>query len=230
MTSLSPRGRALLEAYRAVSDAQDAPDDAMLARLEASIESPAEPPKRAAAWIVAGVAMASTVTAVIAWPRPQPAALEGRAAVSEAVDAARAATPRRAARPPANSSPEPTPEPSLQPPGPSARPGHAPATKPVPAEPAPETSQAQPGLVAELALLRKARAAMRRGDLDAAAQSLSEHGRSFPTGQLSEDRDALWVVLRCRKGAANDGRAAFEAAHPSSHHLAAIAVACGEKD
>ena len=70
---------------------------------------------------------------------------------------------------------------------------------------------------------------MQKGDFEAAAEILEQHGRDFPTGQLREDRDALWVVLRCRKGARNDGRAAFEAAHPSSHHLVAIRSACDEE-
>lgn len=226
MTSLSPESRALLEAYRTVSDVDDQPDDAVLERIELASESPpAEPPRRAAAWVVAGVAMASTVTAVLAWPRPELAAIDGPAPVTEAVESARDAAPKPRARPSTPVRPEPTPgavesKPTPVPPRPAASKSVSPESDPPPAD---------ADLVAELAILRKARLAMQRGDLVAAAEALNEHGRTYPTGQLSEDRDALWVVLRCRQGSRNDGRAAFEAAHPSSHHLVAIRAACDEE-
>ena len=227
MTSLSPESRALLDAYRNVSDHDDRPDDAVFERIEASIEPPAERPRRAAAWIVAGVAMASTVTAVVAWPRPEFATMQRLAPVSEAVDSARDAVPKSRARPSAPTLPPPTPtvtEPDPLPVSPRTSPVKAAAPEPDTAAP-----PADADLVAELAILREARVAMQQGDLAAAAKALNEHGRSHPAGQLSEDRDALWVVLRCRRGNANDGRAAFEAAHPSSHHLVAIRAACDEK-
>lgn len=226
MTSLSPESRALLEAYRTVSDVEDQPDDIVLERIESAIEPPpAQAPRRAAAWVVAGVAMASTVTAALAWPRPELAELAGAAPVTEAVESARDAAPRARVRPSVPVRPEPTPSPvesesASAPPRPAAPKGVSPHVDSPPAD---------ANLVAELAILRKARVATQRGDLVAAAKALNEHGRVYPAGQLSEDRDALWVVLRCRKGSRNDGRAAFEAAHPSSHHLVAIRTACDEE-
>lgn len=224
----SSKGRALLEAYRAVSDVDDDPGDALLERIEASLETPAEPPRRAAAWIVASVAVASTVTAAVAWPRLEFATLQGSAPVTEAVESARDATPKaRVVRPPVAPQPMPETELPAQTPEPSSA-----ASKPsvsTSGTASPDAVPADAELVAELAILRKARVAMKRGDLAAARKALNEHGRAYPSGQLSEDRDALWVVLRCRNGAPNDGRAAFEATHPSSHHLVAIRAACDEK-
>ncbi len=226
MTSLSPESHALLEAYRTVSDVEDRPDDAVFERIESAIESPpAEPPRRAAAWLVAGVAVASTVTAVLAWPGPGLATIDGPAPVTEAVESARDAAPNARADPSTPVRPEPTPstmeaEPPPEPPRPEAFKSVSPNVVSAPAD---------ADLVAELGLLREARLAMQRGDLVVAAKALNEHGRVYPGGQLSEDRDALWVVLRCRKGSRNDGRAAFEAAHPSSHHLVAIRTACDEE-
>lgn len=217
---MSSKGRALLEAYRAVSEIEDQPDPAVLEHLEAELAA-SEAPRRvaAAAFLAVSVAVAASVTAVVAWPRPSSRVPEDP--VSVAIDRARETSPRAARDAP---EPAPSPSPSVPPsvapePVPSVAPTLAPKPSPVPSD---DT------LVRELALLRKAKTAMRDGRVTQAKAALREHGRSFPSGQLAEDREALWVIVRCGEHARNTGRAAFEAAHPSSHHLVAIRAACEE--
>lgn len=227
MKPMSPKGRALLDAYRDVSEVEDQPDPELLGRLQfelAEETKAAEPPRRAAAWLVASFAVASGVTAVLAWPRPEVRTVHSAAPVSAAIDEARTVLPKRprprAAPPTPSVSPQPVPPPLLEPAVEEATPRR-------PSKPA--TTPPNDDLVRELALLRQARLAMREEALDRAAAALREHGSDFPSGQLAEDRDALWVIVRCHKDAKNTGRAAFEAAHPSSHHLVAIRAACEKK-
>ncbi len=222
-----PKTHALLEAYREVSELDDQPAPEVFERLQAEIEAEAvtEPPRRAAAWVIAGVAAAASVAAVIAWPRPELQMLQSDAPVSTAVDRARSVVPT-----PAPAEPRPRPAPRIERPDPQPE---EPPPEPAPAVRArtpPEVAPARDDdLLRELALLRKARQAMQRDELGAARAALRSHRKMFASGQLAEDRDALWVIVRCREGSNNTGHAAFEAAHPSSHHLVAIRAACEKK-
>lgn len=235
MNDLSPKGRALLKAYRDVSEVDDQPDAAVFERIEASIveaEAPAKP-RRAAAWLVAGFAVASGAAAVVAWPSAETTVRHSTEPATAAPDQAEpaeegGATSSRRVPPTPSSAPVVEPHDDAQPP--AQRPRSSAAPKRPHRENVPASVPADDGLQRELVLLQRARAAMRRGALDDAATALSAHGRAFPTGQLAEDRDAAWVVLRCRRGSKNTGRGAFEAAHPGSHHLAAIRTACDEKN
>ena len=89
-----------------------------------------------------------------------------------------------------------------------------PAVVPEPAAPAPKKRRsvkrrAEPkspppaarnpdDLKKELALLRKARVAMRRNEPKTALSHLEQHRRDYPEGQLKLDRDALRVEALCR--------------------------------
>jgi len=197
----------------------------VLERLEASIAAGDARParRRAASWlVVGGLAVASGVIAVLAWPGPARVSIRGDAPVSSAVDRARGYGSGRA---PHRRTPTATHSPVVdEPPPPRLQPTPRPPLKRTP----PASALAEDTLGVELALLRRARRALERDDYASASAALVEHGRSFAFGQLAEDRDALWVVLRCRNRAKNTGRAAFEAAHPSSHHLVAIEASCGD--
>ncbi len=225
-------GRALLEAYRARSEIEDQPAPEVLERIESDLAVP-EARRRAAAAVilVASVAVAASVTAVVAWPRPSLQGLESP--VSAAIDRAREADHTRAASlRGADPRPAPTPEPTPgAPPSFAPAPSVAPTPAPAPAPPTPEptTVPSEDTLASELRLLQQAKSAMRDGRVAQAKTALREHGRSFPNGQLAEDREALWVVVRCGEDSRNTGRVVFEAAYPSSHHLVAIRAACEKK-
>ncbi|HWB80963.1 MAG TPA: hypothetical protein VG755_38635 [Nannocystaceae bacterium] len=85
------------------------------------------------------------------------------------------------------------------------------------------------GLARELALLQRARVALGRGDPEAALGVLAEHERSFPDGELVEERRAVRIIALCDAGKAPQGRAearAFLAGHPSSTLAGRIRSAC----
>jgi hypothetical protein len=118
--------------------------------------------------------------------------------------------------------PEPTP--SVEP---------APATRPAPAEPparpTPEPVVARTpnivvgpaakprrhselgdardrGLAAERKLIEMARTSFVRGQTEAALGSLSRHTREFPNGQLSEERESLYVQVLVATGVTDQAR------------------------
>ena len=70
----------------------------------------------------------------------------------------------------------------------------------------------------ERLLIERARAALGRGDLDGASTALDLHAGAYPTGALSEDRDALRVLRHYLAGsaAASSEDAAFRARYPTS--------------
>src|SRR5450631_93918 len=97
--------------------------------------------------------------------------------------------------------------------------------------PAPVRTVAAPGLSpagaarAELHLLRQARAAVARGDFEAALSPLSEHRRQFKNGRLAEEREALRVKALGGLGRNEEARhaaAAFRARFPRSVLLPAV--------
>jgi hypothetical protein len=66
-------------------------------------------------------------------------------------------------------------------------------------------------LDAETALLRRARVAIRNGDVGAALAILAQHAGEFPKGQLRNEREALRVLALCRAGKTAEAK---EAATP----------------
>jgi TolA-binding protein len=68
-------------------------------------------------------------------------------------------------------------------------------------EPTPSTGDSRDrGLAAERKLVEMARTALGRGQIDGALAALRQHVRSFPKGQLAEERDSLLVQALVAKG------------------------------
>jgi hypothetical protein len=89
-------------------------------------------------------------------------------------------------------------------------------------------TQASP-LDAEIALLRDARGALRKGDAAAALAILDMHDRRFPAGALTEDCSAERIYALCALGRVDEVRALAErfiAAHPVSPHAAMVRASC----
>lgn len=80
----------------------------------------------------------------------------------------------------------------------------------------------------ELQLLTEAQQALKRGDPSAALVSLAKHGREFPRGALSVERDGLRAVASC-EAKRPDGHALAErflARSPRSPLVARVRAAC----
>ncbi len=104
-----------------------------------------------------------------------------------------------------------------------------PRSRRVPPPSSGDAGPAQTSLAAEMALLRRARAALRQGDAPGALAVLGRHARRFPRGQMLEDRQALRVQALCDAGRprqAREAAAAFVAAHPGSPHAGRIKKTC----
>jgi hypothetical protein len=94
-------------------------------------------------------------------------------------------------------------------------------------EPAPSNGAAT--LDAELALVRRARAALNDGRPEEALAALDEHASRFPSGVLAEDRSAQRVLALCalaRPDAAREEGQRFFLDYPRSPHVAAIRSSC----
>lgn len=103
-------------------------------------------------------------------------------------------------------------------------PGKPPKSGPVEAAP-----EAALDLEAELRLVAGIRAALRRGDTDAALAAIAAHKRDFPGGALIQERSAHEVDALCAAGRADEARAladAFVRRWPESTHRARVAAAC----
>ncbi|UJR84933.1 hypothetical protein [Sandaracinus amylolyticus] len=150
--------------------------------------------------------------------------------------------------PPPVAAPELTPEPLPIPvAAPSAAPARPRRTTPTRAAPPPvvvaaDPSPAQPpaavpdpapipvaSLHDELPVLRRAWSALRDARPDDALRALDEHRARFPSGELTEERDAARALALCAAGRADEGRAALSellAAHPRSPLAARVRTAC----
>ena len=81
-------------------------------------------------------------------------------------------------------------------------------------------------------MLEQARAALGRGESNAALQILGEHARDYPTSTLAEEREALTVRALTRAGRVVEAKAKlaqFETRFPGSLMLSALKRAVGEK-
>ena len=116
-------------------------------------------------------------------------------------------------------------------------PAPAPLAEPVPEPPSPEPARpvvkrspppAQPeqtGLERERRLLEPARTALTRGMASQALTLLEQHAKAFPSGELAEEREALWVQALAVSGAMDAARArakAFSARFPDSLFLPVV--------
>jgi len=104
-------------------------------------------------------------------------------------------------------------------------------TKPIPVGPASSgLPTASASMAEQLALLERARAALGRGDGNAALRMLDEHAREYPTSALSEEREALTIMALARAGQLEQAKARltqFEARSPGSLMLSALKRAVG---
>jgi ATP/maltotriose-dependent transcriptional regulator MalT len=102
-------------------------------------------------------------------------------------------------------------------------------TVPVPAN----ASTADDSLAREIALLRRARAALGQHDAQAALTLANEHADTFPSGRLRQERVAVRVLALCALGRVADARAAtqeLERIAPRSPHLMRIRMSCPTSD
>jgi hypothetical protein len=81
-------------------------------------------------------------------------------------------------------------------------------------------------LAAELALLRRARAALATNDLGEATRALDEHATTFADGALRAEREGTRALVRCAERPDPEVARAFASAHPGSPLAARVRSAC----
>ena len=172
-----------------------------------------------AAWTVAASSIALASYLAVERARSAPS-------VHERERAAETHTVERVARPlPAAPSPSARPSPSALPgPTPSAVP--AAVNRAVAPRPAAEAGRRRDRLSAESALLSRARAQLRAGNVRGAEATLTRVRSQFRNGELEQERDVLAIELLAAEGkhAAAAGRArTFMRAYPNSPHSATMA-------
>lgn len=168
-------------------------------------------------------------------PEPEPARLETAALEPAALEtgepspeATQPPAPSHARRAP-RASPASVP-PATVPPATASPATVSPAREPEAAEP--EAAPSASSLAAEVALLRRAQAAINQGDADAALRILAEHASQHPSGVMAAEREAARVVALCRAGREAEARAAsarFLRAHPQSPLRARVQSACATR-
>jgi hypothetical protein len=210
MASLSPKGRALIQAGRRALRPTAADrariDAALTARLGPGAVPPALGlphttawgwlPKAATAVCVVGGALffAATPRAPTPSARPPVTRPADAVAVDAASSAAAALDETRIER--------------LTP--------RAPAPATTARTPAPASRQRGDRLAQEVALLSRATSALRAGRADAALQALAAHQRLFPNGALREERHAAKAQALCSVGRSSEGRRELERLAPDS--------------
>ncbi len=247
----APRGHAMLGTYRSAK-APPAPDRrALWARIEASLDAGApgpsleprvEPRPRPQTRPLAPVlgvlvAVAAVAVAALALRPGQARDAVTRRAPSAAVhqpeprEPSQAVTTPRAEAPAEAGAASPGPGPAVEPAGgrrrATASAGREPAA-PAAEGPAVEATDA---LMAELALVREARNALRAESPARALELLDAHARAFPAGQMREDRLALRVEALCAAGKAAQARAEaalLQRAYPGSAHAQRVRTTCAE--
>lgn len=217
MKPLSPADRDLLGRYRQATRHTRPQIDASLAQVLDRIETGPAPPvvdrptpvgrggilklvAGCGAGLAVGVALAlGTGTPDIRAPIPILAPLDVPKARPEPPVAAVVASPPR---------PVPAPrdvDPPAVPPAPDMDPDPndaKPTAKAAPEQTAPKTVSSAD----EIALMARARRALRRGDPARALALLDEHAEHFPRGQLRRDREASRVTALCALGQPNDAK------------------------
>jgi hypothetical protein len=230
--------RELVDAEKALPDPAPEVGQRVFARLSASLALPAPLPDVAspAAPAVPPAAVASGVGRGVL-------GLTRRGLMTFVVGAAVGATAygtidhlqhRRAAEVVAPALVAPTPvvapvpvPPAAEPAPPIAAPPPATVAPPVRASDrtAPLAGSRDRGLAAERKLIEMARTALARGQTDGALGTLHRHGRTFPKGQLAEERDSLLVQALVAKGdyaQARQKAARFRHDHPASLFLPVV--------
>ena len=234
-----PRAQDVLREYRRASARTQAHRDAVWSSIEHSIENRAQPalddeaapeqPKRRVAAIIALVVAPVTVVTLGLGLAPKLREPEATppAQRQPAAEETPALAPARGVRP---STPPPQPPESAHvvraaPPKPAVT--RAPARVKAVAPPA------APGdmLREEMALIARARAAMREREPKRALEVLENHLRDFPTGRMREDRAALRIEALCLVGKRRQASIElerFERTHPASANLERLRSLCTE--
>jgi hypothetical protein len=120
------------------------------------------------------------------------------------------------------------PEPADQPPPANDRfHGPEPAIAAFP-EPKPQPPASE--LSGELAVVSRMQSAWQRSDWAGVRSAIRDHEQRFPRGTLSEEREAVKVMLACRStepARAIELGASFSSRHPNSTHAARVSAVCG---
>ena len=106
------------------------------------------------------------------------------------------------------------------------------AAPPHGAQPGVKRSTATDLLGVEQRLLARARASLGRGDLESAALELDRHARLFPSGHLTEEREALRIVTLAQQGnltTARERAVRFRRLYPRSIQLSTVEGAVAER-
>ena len=238
---LGPDARALLGSYKRERPGQGARArnlQGVQRRLATRSRPERSSMKRQLAWGFAAAAAAALLLLVLdrVLPQAEVAGIENDPAGSQAVHGeatpivpapvdAKAAVARPAVVPAVAPTSEPVP---MEPP--VARPDR----DRTPARPsAPPASTASPpvdadALAEETRLVARARAALGRGDLDAAQAAVDDHASRFPDGALVEDRIAYATIVACRRSEVDRDakRREFLQRYPRSPHRPRIDEAC----
>lgn len=100
---------------------------------------------------------------------------------------------------------------------------------PTVATPAPRASAPPASITEEIAIVSRARQALRAGDVAAASSALDAHDRQFPHGALGEESMVLRVEITHTSDPARGKRLgrAFLAKHPESPHAARVRALVG---
>ncbi|MEM7159496.1 MAG: hypothetical protein AAF799_42045 [Myxococcota bacterium] len=183
-----------------------------------------------AAAVTVGISIAAVVSlklAVVAWTgtttsEPNEGPAEGQPAVTAPAQPRAKPSPRAPAQEPSPIAPAPA-ETSPRP----AEPTTTITPRPGPARTAKNASTLDT-LRAEVTLMERARAALTRGDTTALSKLLRQHADRFPTGALTEEREAWRAVVACRTQAADASSRAsrFLREHPDSPQAARVRSEC----
>ena len=152
--------------------------------------------RRVMAMVLKTTALAVPATAV-GWAVVAPSARVVEPAADEPPVEARDAVPsppsHRATAAPTVAPPPASPQPTAEQPWAATAKAapRLPKASPLEVEPAEETASPSSTLDQEIALLRRAESALRRGDLDVSQRALDEHARTFPAGLLVRERERL---------------------------------------
>jgi hypothetical protein len=111
--------------------------------------------------------------------------------------------------------------------------GHTRSTESaIAAFPPPKARTENSELSDELALVSRIQQAWQRGDAAGARRAIETHEQRFPRGTLTEEREAVKVMLACRSGEptlASKLGSAFLAQYPGSTHAARVSAICKVK-
>ncbi len=231
--------RDLVDAEKALPDPAPEVGQRVFARLSASLALPAPPPAHvpspAGPAVAPPAAVAGAGRAVLGLTRKGILTFVVGAAVGAGtygtVDHVRHRQPAEVVVP-APVAPAPAVAPVLAPPAAEPSPAveaRPPAAVAPPARASdrsasPATSRDR-GLAAERKLVEMARTALARSQTDDALATLQRHGRTFPKGQLAEERDSLLVQALVAKGdypQARQKAARFRHDHPASLFLPVV--------